>query len=70
LDKLRAGVPTETMLTASALAVDMKFRSCMTLFSLAMDGPDNPFHHALDRWCGGRSDEQTLALIDAGGRSD
>jgi hypothetical protein len=22
---------------------------------------------ALDRWCGGRPDEQTLALIDAGG---
>ena len=46
---------------------DMKFRSCMTLFSLVMDGPDNPFHHALDRWCGGRSDEQTLALVDAAG---
>ena len=45
---------------------DMKFRSCMTLFSLVMDGPDNPFHHALDRWCGGRPDEKTLALIDAG----
>ena len=49
---------------------DMKFRSCMSLFSFAMDGPDNPFRHALVRWCGGRSDEQTLAFIDAGGRSD
>jgi uncharacterized protein (DUF1810 family) len=46
---------------------DMKFRSCVTLFSLAMEDPDNPFRHALDRWCGGRPDEQTLALIDAGG---
>jgi uncharacterized protein (DUF1810 family) len=46
---------------------DMKFRSCMTLFSLAADDPDNPFRQALDRWCGGRPDEQTLALIDAGG---
>ena len=45
---------------------DMKFRSCMTLFSRAMDDPDNPFRHALDRWCGGRPDERTLALIDAG----
>ena len=45
---------------------DMKFRSCMTLFSRAMDNPDNPFRHALDRWCGGRPDERTLALIDAG----
>src|SRR5438132_5859867 len=32
---------------------DMKFRSCMTLFSLAADDPANPFHLALDRWCGG-----------------
>jgi uncharacterized protein (DUF1810 family) len=46
---------------------DLKFRSCMTLFSLAMDDPDNPFRQALDRWCSGRPDEQTLALIDAGG---
>jgi len=45
---------------------DLKFRSCMTLFSLAADDPDNPFRQALDRWCGGRTDEQTLALIDAG----
>ena len=42
---------------------DMKFRSCMTLFSLAAVDPDNPFRQALDRWCGGRPDEQTLALI-------
>jgi len=46
---------------------DLKFRSCMTLFSLAADDPDNPFRQALDRWCGGQPDEQTLALIDAGG---
>ncbi len=26
---------------------DLKFRSCMTLFSLAADDPDNPFHHSL-----------------------
>jgi len=43
---------------------DMKFRSCMTLFSLVVD---NPFRHALDRWCGGQLDEQTLALVDAAG---
>src|SRR6267378_7577869 len=40
---------------------DVKFRSCMTLFSLATVDPDNPFRHALDRWCGGQPDEQTLA---------
>ena len=32
---------------------DLKFRSCMTLFSLAAEDPDNPFRHA-----------QTLTLID------
>jgi uncharacterized protein (DUF1810 family) len=48
---------------------DMKFRSCMTLFSLAADDPDNPFRDALDRWCDGRPDEQTLTLVNAGGRS-
>jgi uncharacterized protein (DUF1810 family) len=42
---------------------DLKFRSCMTLFSLVAVDPDNPFRQALDRWCGGRPDEQTLALI-------
>jgi uncharacterized protein (DUF1810 family) len=45
---------------------DMKFRSCMTLFSLVRDGSANPFQEALDRWCGGRPDERTLALLDAG----
>jgi uncharacterized protein (DUF1810 family) len=42
---------------------DLKFRSCMTLFSRAADDADNPFRQALDRWCDGRPDEQTLALI-------
>ena len=49
---------------------DMKFRSCMTLFSLAADNPDNPFRLALDRWCGGRPDEQTLARIEPTGSND
>jgi hypothetical protein len=34
----------------------------MTLFSLAADDPENPFRQALDRWCGGQPDRQTLAL--------
>jgi uncharacterized protein (DUF1810 family) len=45
---------------------DLKFRSCMTLFSLATDDSANRFREALDRWCGGRPDEGTLALVDAG----
>ena len=42
---------------------DLKFRSCMTLFSLTADNPDDVFCHALDRWCDGQPDEQTLGLI-------
>ena len=48
---------------------DMKFRSCVTLFSLATDNSDNPFRHALHRWCEGQPDEQTLVLLDAARRS-
>ncbi len=44
---------------------DMKFRSCMTLFSLATQDHDNPFRQALERWWSNRPDERTLALIDA-----
>ena len=44
----------------------LKFRSCMTLFSRATDDPDNAFRQALDRWCDGRPDQQTVAPIDAG----
>jgi uncharacterized protein (DUF1810 family) len=42
---------------------DMKFRSCVTLFSLAAESAANPFRHALDRWCDGKPDENTLALV-------
>jgi uncharacterized protein (DUF1810 family) len=42
---------------------DLKFRSCMTLFSMAADDPDNPFRLSIERWCEGRPDEPTLALI-------
>ncbi|MBV8334971.1 MAG: DUF1810 domain-containing protein [Alphaproteobacteria bacterium] len=42
---------------------DIKFRSCATLFALAIGEGENVFQRALDRWCGGRRYEQTLALI-------
>jgi len=42
----------------------------MTLFSRARDDPDNPFRRALDRWCGGRADEYTLALMLANELTD
>jgi len=47
---------------------DMKFQSSMTLFALAAADPDSPFYKALDRWCGGTLDAQTLRLLEAGGR--
>jgi uncharacterized protein (DUF1810 family) len=42
---------------------DIKFRSSMTLFALASADSDNTFRKALDRWCAGEWDEQTVALI-------
>lgn len=44
---------------------DMKFQSSMTLFALAAADPVSSFHKALDRWCGGVLDAQTLRLLDA-----
>jgi uncharacterized protein (DUF1810 family) len=35
---------------------DLKLRSCMTLFSLAADDPDDVYCRALDRWCDGQPD--------------
>jgi uncharacterized protein (DUF1810 family) len=43
---------------------DLKFRSSMTLFALAADEDDGVFRQALDRYCHGRMDERTLALLD------
>ncbi|HEY1943435.1 MAG TPA: DUF1810 domain-containing protein, partial [Roseiarcus sp.] len=41
---------------------DMKFRSSMTLFACASD-KEPLFRAALDRYCQGRMDERTLALL-------
>lgn len=44
---------------------DLKFRSCMTLFSLA--APDEPlFRQALERFCAGRPDPLTVAACAGG----
>ena len=42
---------------------DMKFCSSMTLFSLAPEEDEIVFRQALDRFCDGRADERTLALL-------
>jgi uncharacterized protein (DUF1810 family) len=47
---------------------DMKFQSCMTLFASAAADPESVFYRALDRWCGGVLDPQTLRLLETGGR--
>jgi uncharacterized protein (DUF1810 family) len=43
---------------------DMKFRSCMTLFSLVVeDQRAYPFSQALERFCEGEPDRLTLDLV-------
>lgn len=44
---------------------DMKFQSSMTLFARAAADDERAFCRALDRYCEGRMDERTLALLDA-----
>ena len=45
---------------------DMKFHSSMSLFARAATDRESAFRRALDRYCRGRMDERTLALLDAG----
>ena len=65
--RLEAAVEAVQASSASSLQAlfgspdDLKFRSSMTLFSVA--SPDGPYQAALDRWCGGEADPQTLALL-------
>jgi len=40
----------------------------VTLFALAAAEPASAFYKALDRWCSGTLDAQTLRLLEAGGR--
>lgn len=42
---------------------DVKFRSSMSLFALAAGEGDSPFRQAIERYCGGSFDENTLALL-------
>ena len=45
---------------------DIKFCSSMTLFALASGQSGHAFGQALDRYCGGRMDDRTLALLETG----
>ena len=49
---------------------DMKFRSSMTLFSLATGKDESAFQQAIDRCCDGRLDERTVALCQTGTGSE
>lgn len=40
---------------------DLKFCSCMTLFSVV--NPEGPYRAALDRWCERKADMKTMALL-------
>jgi uncharacterized protein (DUF1810 family) len=44
---------------------DMKFCSSMTLFSIVADSDACPFRRALNRFCGGRIDDRTSAILKA-----
>ena len=43
---------------------DLKFQSSMTLFARAAGDASGPFDAALRKYCGGRADVRTLALLD------
>jgi len=45
---------------------DMKFGSSMTLFARATQSQASVFHRAIDRYCDGRMDPRTLALLGEG----
>jgi len=62
-------VPTGSLHQVFGSPDDMKFQSSMTLFALAAADPAGVFYKALDRWCGGTLDPQTLKLLEAGGCS-
>jgi uncharacterized protein (DUF1810 family) len=46
---------------------DMKFCSSMTLFAVAAGKGGSVFAQAVERYCGGRMDDRTLALLEARG---
>jgi uncharacterized protein (DUF1810 family) len=45
---------------------DLKFCSSMTLFSLAGGAADTIFQQALQKYCGGKRDEQTVEKVRSG----
>ena len=67
---MRLDLCTRTILQSRARSLhelfgspdDLKFRSCMTLFEVAV--PEVKFFgQAIDRWCAGKRDDRTLELL-------
>ena len=66
----RLDLCTQTVLASRARSLnelfgspdDLKFKSCMTLFEIAVQHVPL-FAQALDRWCGGERDDKTLELL-------
>jgi uncharacterized protein (DUF1810 family) len=66
----RLDLSTQTVLASRARSLnelfgspdDLKFRSSMTLFEIAVPVV-SLFAEALDRWCGGERDDRTLELL-------
>jgi uncharacterized protein (DUF1810 family) len=60
--QLVLAVQNKTLLDIFGKPDDMKFRSCMTLFDCSVAG-EPLFTQALSRYCDGKRDERTLALL-------
>ena len=58
---LAAGVPLDRLFGSPD---DMKFRSCMTLFSVVEPGIATPWRSALERLCEQGPDSATLCLLE------
>ncbi len=63
--RLMGGVAARSALDILGSPDDLKFCSCMTLFAQVAPDPAL-FQRALARFCGGRSDPRTLALLGIG----
>jgi len=58
------GIKDSTLNAIFGSPDDLKFCSSMTLFSYASGEKESVFQQALDRYCDGRTDGRTMALLD------
>lgn len=62
------GVGDRSLLAILGSIDAMKFRSSMTLFREAAGGEGEVFRQALDRFCEGAPDRETIMLLEGAGR--